>query len=260
MKPFLIILFLPLLFSCNHKINDWQKVETIDDNLCIACKTEYATNHQGEHTLTDCFAFVDDDTLHIRFPAGLPAYWLGVELKVTDGMFTAEVSGILFIPNVELTHQIKQQQLYVNEQHYTIGDTLRGYVELVFEERDKTHNQANEFYFKGCINKIVRDKHYHAFEDDIAIMSHHLDYAINEFGEPLDEDLFTTCCLPEFRIELLNIFPASDSIYIRELTWNTSDDAQISDGGIYRLTVWYAQQDSLWMPVHFLRWNTHMQF
>lgn len=260
MKQPLVVFFMLMLFSCNQKVNNWQKVGALESFLCTGNKTEYTTNHQGKHELTDCSVFIDNDTLYILFPAALPAYWLGVELQVSSGMFSTAIDGIPLGPIVEVTHQIKRQQLQLNKPCYTIGDTLQGYIEVVFEEQDKTHNQANEFYLKGCIYKIVREKDYQAFEDDKAIMSYSLNTAINELGRPLHDELFTTVGLPEFRIELLNIFPPSDSIHIRELTWNTSPDAQISDASIYRLTVWYKQQDSIWQPVHFLRWNTHMQF
>lgn len=260
MKASTIIIFFLFLFSCNRQASDWQSVEVLDSALCANKKTEYSTNHQGEHTLTDCSVYIDNNTLHILFPAGLPAYWLGVETQVADGIFSTNVNGIPFGPNIELEHHVKKQQLYLDKQSYSIGDTLQGYINITFEELDKTHNQTNEFYFKGCIYKIIRDKNYQPFENDGALMSYDFDLAINEFGQPMYEEIFTTCCLPEFRVELLNIFPASDSIYIRELTWNTSEDAQVSDGGILRLTVWYAQEDSIWKPVHFLRWNKYMQF
>ena len=260
MKKFYTLLLFSLLLSCQQQDNGWQKVEALSNTLCTDNKTEYTTNHQGEHTLNDCFVYTFNDTLHICFPAGLPAYWLGAKLQVAAGMFNATVDGVPFIPNVKLTFQVKKQRLCLNKQSYAIGDTLQGYIELVFEERDKAHNQSNEFYFKGCIYKIVREKDYQAFQDDEAIMSYSLNHAINELGEPLDDYTFTTNGLPEFRIELLNIFPPSDSIYIRELTWNTSDDAQVTDGGIFRLTVWYAQKDGVWQPVYFLRWDTFTQF
>lgn len=260
MKIATVVFSFFLLLSCNQQSNEWRKIEPLGENNCTQRKTEYTTNHQGEHTLNDCSVFIDNDTLYIRFPAALPAYWLGAELRIADGMFKAVVDGVPFIPDIELTNQIKKQHLYLNKQTYAIGDTLQGYIDIVFEELDKAHDQSSEFYFKGCVHRIVREKGYQMFEDDEAIMSYDANMVINELGEPLDEYVFTTIGLPEFRVELLNIFPASDSIYIRELTWNTSDDAQLTDEGIYRLTVWYAQKDSSWKPLHFLRWNTHMQF
>ncbi|MDR0659826.1 MAG: hypothetical protein LBG19_03280 [Prevotellaceae bacterium] len=210
--------------------------------------------------LNDRSVFIDNDTLYIRFPAALPAYWLGAELRVTDGMFKASVNGVPFVPNVEPVYRIKTRRLQLDKQTYTAGDTLQGYLAIIFEERDKARDFLKDFYFRGYIYKIVRAKGYQSFEDDKAIMSYDIALAVNELGSPMYEEKFTTCCLPEFRVEPLNIFPASDSIYIRELTWNTGDDAQVSDAGIYRLTVWYAEKDSVWRSVRFLRWNTNMRF
>ncbi len=260
MKNFLTVFFLLLLFSCSSTNEGWQKVEVTASNLCTNLSTQITTNHLGEHVLTDCSVFVDNDTLYIRFPAALPGYWLGAEIKVANGMFKAEVDGIPFVPDFEFTYQIIEQQLHLKKQSYAVGDTLQGFVDIIFKEEDEAHHLSNEYYFKGCIYKIVRAKDYQPFEDDKTIMSYNLDFAINELGRPLNEILFNTSYIDEFRVELLNIFPPSDSIRIRELTWNTSDDAQVSDEGIYRLTVWYAQKDGVWKPVHFCRWNTNMQF
>ena len=230
------------------------------DSLCTSSGTQVTTSHQGQHALTAYSVFMDNDTLYIRFPAALPAYWLGTELQVANGNFKANIDGTAFGPEAELVYPIKKQELRLNKQSYSIGDTLRGYIELLFEEQQKANDQSYEFYVKGCIHKIVRPEGYRAFEDDEAIMSYELEYAVNELGEPLNDEMFTTKGLSEFRIELLNIFPPSDTIFIRELTWNTSSDAQLSDGGILRLTVWYAQENGVWKPVHFFRWNTFMQF
>lgn len=259
MKNFVALFFLLLLFSCSPKNKEWQEAELTGSTLCTTPGTQITTNHQGEHSLTDCAVFIDNDTLYIRLFAPLPAYWLGAEITLVDGMFNADAEGIPFEQNAT-TYRIKKQQLHLSKQRYAVGDTLQGYVDITFKEEDKTRSLANEYYLKGCIYKIVRAKEYQPFEDDRAIMSYSLDFAINELGQPLNDYFFNTIGLPEFRIELLNSFPPSDSIYIRELTWNTSNNAQISDEGIYRLTVWYAQKDSIWMPVLFCRWNTNMQF
>ena len=90
--------------------------------------------------------------------------------------------------------------------------------------------------------------------------------------------------LPRHAIELLNYYPADERIEIEELTWDISDDAQVSDGGVERLTIWYvkakdkekARTDSylklpsIWerpsvdnnqqFPVNYLKWNINMQF
>ena len=259
MKIFTAILFLLLLFSCSSKSGGWEKVEVAASVPCTNPTTQLTTNHQGEHTLTDCSVFIDSDTLYIRFFAPLPAYWLGAKIKLANGTFNVNIDGAPFEPNTT-TYQIKKQQLHLNKQSYAIGDTLQGYVDVIFEEEDKANRSSNQFYVKGCIYKIVRDKGYQPFEDDKVIMSYNLDFAINELGQPLDDYYFNTINLPEFRVELLNIFPPSDSIYIRELTWSTSSNAQISDEGIDLLTVWYAQEGNAWKPVHFIRWNSNMEF
>ena len=67
----------------------------------------------------------------------------------------------------------------------------------------------------------------------------------------------------------MNYFSADEEIEIKALTWNISDDAQVSDGGIERLTVWYAKEndkEKTWtdsyriLPVSYNEWNIFMQF
>lgn len=248
------------MLSCRQHINDWQKVEVLDDASCADRKTECTTNHQGVHVLSYCLTYFYQDTLHIYFPPEYPAYTLDAEIRVAGGMYKAFISSIPFTSDETPFYEITGQKLLLNKAEFNVGDTLQGYVELEFKDISINNSQDEKLFFKGYIYKIVRPEVYFKFEDEEAIMSYDLDFAVNELGEPLGEELFTTCCLPEFRVELLNVFPSSDSIFIRELTWNTSNDAQISDAGIHRLTIWYAQQDGIWQPVQFLKWNTLMQF
>ena len=89
----------------------------------------------------------------------------------------------------------------------------------------------------------------------------------------------------ELQIELLNFFPPSEGILIEELTWDISSEADISDAGVERLTIWYVyppkdkiniRKDAIhllpdiWeaplkdnarqLPIAFKKWDIHTQF
>lgn len=210
--------------------------------------------------LTDCKVYFRQDTLYVSFPPSYPAYWLGVTVKAGGSSFITEVEGYPFEANTSISHRVTKQQLALQKFQYSTGDTLRGYVDLEFEEHNATSGVTQTFFFKGCTRKIVRDEGYEPFEDDEAIKSYSINTAICELGMPLEIQEFTMADVNRFSVELLNYFPASDSIPIRELTWNTSSDAQIGDGGIYRLTVWYYHKNSVWQPIHYQRWDINTQY
>jgi hypothetical protein len=84
------------------------------------------------------------------------------------------------------------------------------------------------------------------------ILSWNYDEALALLGNPVSYDSFTMNMIPEFRVELLNFLPLDSNLVVKELTWET-DSAE-------NLTIWYIQKDTLWNPVHFLKWDKDMQF
>ena len=81
--------------------------------------------------------------------------------------------------------------------------------------------------------------------------------AIKKHGKPFKEEQFSlTLGLPEFRVELLNIYTKeecqSKSIIIDELTWNKDS--------LNYITVWYQSDQKISLPKHFLIWNKGTEF
>ena len=291
---YISVFFFIIMVSCNTG-SGWQAVsydESMNDNRL---GTECTTTHQGEHELDKCDVYLDSDTLVIHFPAALPGYWGSVEVKVIDGMFIAQFDGVPFAL-INVKYETVRQKLVLDRNDCSINDTLYGYCDFTFKElqRDinvvakpsvKKENKANSFTFtfKGMIREIVRDKDFDPLDPE-NFMTFDLPAAIRELGEPLERYTFNTYRLPEFDIELLNFFSPDENLEIELLTWNISDDAQVSDGGIERLTIWYAKAKdkekartdshiklpSIWekpsadsnqqLPVNYLKWNINMQF
>ena len=273
-----------VMTSCNARNEGgWHAVlyDTSLDNKAIG--TECITDHQGEHELSECHVYMDGDTLVIRFPAQLPAYWGSVEVKVVNGEFNAEFNGVPF-ELIDLKFETIKQKLILNQDPYILNDTLYGYADFIFREIEPATGQSHTFYFKGTICEIVRDKYFDPFDPE-NFMTFDLPMAIHELGEPLSRRIIRE--QPHgLNIELLNFFLRDHIIdmQIEELTWNISDDAQVSDEGIERLTIWYAQAKNkgyvrtdsyaklppIWeippgkptqqFPINFNKWTTHMQF
>ena len=302
MKYISVIFF--IMVSCNTD-SEWQAVsynKSIGDGRL---GTECMTTHQGEHELNTCNVYMDSDTLVIHFPAELPGYWGSVDVKVIDGMFNVQFDGVPFVL-MDVKYETLRQKLILGRSDYSVNDTLYGYCDFTFKEfqRDITITESASSYidtetksgvdkegkvstftftFKGMLREIVRDKYFDPLDPE-NFMTFDLLSAIREIGEPLERFTISTYGLPEFGIELLNFFPPDEDIEIEELTWNISDDSQVSDGGIERLTIWYARAkdkekartdsysklppvwetpsvDSLRkLPVYYYKWNIYMQF
>lgn len=260
MKYFVPILFLFTIFcfSC-RSTSKWQSVDYDSTLSCDSLYTACVTNHQGEHVPERCRVYIDGDTLFFHFPAELPAYWGSMTIKVHNGQLSAQAGGVPFSFD-SLSFRTLKQRLVLGKQHYAVNDTLCARCDITFEEHNRTTGKRITFYVRGTINEVIRSKDYNPL-DSANFMMFDIHTAVRELGEPLSDELFTTEQLPEFRVELLNYLPASPDVWVRELTWDVSEEREISDGGIERLTVWYTQaNDMCWLPVHFIRRNTDMQF
>jgi hypothetical protein len=249
------------MLSCNAN-EVWQKVQydkSLADKDCIThCGEEGAQWQSWEKAQV----YFDSDTLLIAFWAQLPAYWENVVIKVHNGKFRAETSGIPFEP-ITITFATVKQQLQLDKKHYALGDTLHGGCEIVFQYTSTDEDKVvvkGEYTFKGSICEVVREEDFDPF-DEKNFMTFDLLTALSELGEPLSREQFNTLSLLEFRTELRKLFPASKDIWIEELTWNSSDTRDISDEGAERLTIWYHQTDGVhWKPILFYRWDEFMEF
>jgi hypothetical protein len=264
MKQLLLSLLLFIsqlpLSSCTNK-HEWEDVK-YNSALCIEAieKNGCISTHQGEHPLNQCHVYIENDTLYIECPAGLPAYWGYTTIKVHKDKFDAIAGGIPFTQGT-VSFETLDKSLTLNKQSYIENDTLCAELNIHFKETDNTTKESSYFVIKGYINKVVREKNFNPFLPQ-NFMLFDKETAITEIGEPLYQEKFNTLALPEFRVELLNIYPACKDILIEELTWNISDTRDISDEGKERLTIWYRYlpENKKIIPVHYKLWNSDWQF
>ncbi|MDR3236047.1 MAG: hypothetical protein LBT48_04885 [Prevotellaceae bacterium] len=255
-RKIIIALLASTLLSCHGK-NEWQNMRVDGSLTCSDMSTE-CTLDEGQRW-QKCHVYTDNDTLYLVFVA-LPAYCEDVTVKIHDGKFLAAACAIPFEP-LEISYTTRQQHLQLNRTHYSTGDTLCGVCRFAFDFTSKPlfgdeKEIRGSSIFQGSICEIVREKDFDPFEEK-NFMTFHLSAALLELGEPLYRDTFSTDGLPEFRVELLNHFPASENIRIEELTWDASETRTVSDEGEERLTIWY---DSAGKPVAFVQWNKNTQF
>ena len=261
-KSLTIILFLLTfgLVNCRQNGDKWQAVK--QNNLLSISNTHCMNEGQ---TWEKAQVYFDADTLIIAFPAQLPGYWENVTVKVHNGNFCAETSGIPFAP-FTIDFQTKNQQLQLNKRHYAIGDTLRAVCDFIFQYIAKPQETEGsktkyEVIFQGTVCEIVRPQDFDPF-DKKNFMTFDLPTAIHELGEPFNREKYNAKQLyGEFRVILLNHLKPDPTVWIEELTWDISPTRDVSDEGKERLTIWYLQKDSAnWQPVDFLHWNSNMQF
>ncbi|MDR2562586.1 MAG: hypothetical protein LBC98_01440 [Prevotellaceae bacterium] len=268
----LIILLLLIFGFANCRKNDdkWQAVQYSNtfsvNNLSTHCTDNIQTWEKAQ-------VYFEADTLVIAFFAQLPAYWRNVVVKVHNGNFRAETSGIPF-ELLRVDFQTKNQQLQLDKQLYAIGDTLRAVCDFIFryietaQTKDDSKTEQGEFAFRGTVCEIIRTQDFDPF-DEKNFMTFDLPTALRELGEPLNRKKFTSKQLRgKFRsmlllseLEIDNDSQTDNAFWIEELTWDLSPTRNVSDEGKERLTIWYFQNDSTnWLPADFLCWNEDRPF
>jgi len=257
-NTFILMLFAGLMSTCNAN-TQWKNISYDSNIVCSEIMTHCELDSE---IFQKAHIYIEQDTMFICFYA-LPSDW-NMTIKVYDGKFCAFACEIPFAP-VEVTYTTLEQRLQLAKKHYTLGDTLCGYCNIHFQFVETPMIDSDEksakgiISFSGSIRETVRTKDFNPFDKE-NFMTFELPTALLELGEPSTREQFNTLALPEFRIELLNYLPASKDVWIEELTWDVSPTSGISDEGRERLTIWYAQKNNKWLPVHYLQWNTNMQF
>ena len=129
----------------NRPITKFDTVHQYHTALC-------STNHQGEHSVNYCDAFLLNDTIKIVFPPELPAYFGGLSLLVFKKSFQSRFFAVYPFPYLDLSWKIKMQKLILDKESYNLGDTIKGYIEVEFVEfmTRRFHKKAKiKYYFKG---------------------------------------------------------------------------------------------------------------
>lgn len=278
MKNKLITISILCLFAtaCTNIPGTWQNLSINPNLYCDSLHSEA----YGKSPMR-CIAWMEGDTLTLHLSQ---ISWQHITLQIYGGKFNAQLSGVpLYGPQPTFT--TLQGQLTVGQAHYTTGDTLRAQFDLHFRLTDPETHKTHEWNPQGTLCEVIREKD---FDPTVPqnFMQFDLPTAIHQIGDPLTDETFNmTNPVGEFYVELLNYLPpGSTPVIIRELTWDISPTASLSDEGSQRLTIWYLRrQDKIhlreseyskipyiwnretarseeWLPLHYTEWDTGMQF
>ena len=251
MKPKAIILFTLIILSaisCRNS-KEWENVEYDTSMKCDSLHSE-EVDPSGERYPIKCKTYFNNDTLVVFLSPSGRRY---ITIKIHDGKFKAEAAdGVPYRPE-EISLSTISQKLQLGKKQYSVNDTICGSFDVVYRDIETT--KTFDWNFKGSFCEIIRDEDF----DPLArknFMNFDVYTAIHEIGEPLRQDTFNTEeDLSAFRLYgLQDYFSPPSSVYIKELTWDTSPERYVSDSGKSRLTIWYVEKQDKWIPVRHRNW------
>ncbi len=276
------------LLFCSFVYSDGDSIQYIPQIKDGDLKTSVYTDHQGRHELHKVRPYLKDKLLIIQFPAQLPAYWGTMEIVVDQekGVFQAKAGGVPFVGEA-VTYKIVRQNLQLQKNHYALNDEINGEVEIVFEESEQVTGQKRQFYFTGQFSGVVRDELYDVLADK-NIERYDLKTALYELGKPVCIDTVNfgyyndgekkQALLPVYEIagvkgcqdvkdkplkqpkKVVALTPKGRLETIAFLSWDISPEAQVSDGGRERLTIWYRlDKNQHWHQLGFKKWQGSMK-
>jgi hypothetical protein len=144
-------------------------------------KTQMSTNHQGDHEITACDAWMDESgKLHIFFPMN-PAYHLELHFTVDNGRFNTVLKWVP-LQRARVENRIDRQNLILEKPRYFIGDVVYGYIDLDFSTTWPDDKITRNFYVKGPFSTIVRPHDFNPLAD-ANIRSYNPVEAIHELGD-----------------------------------------------------------------------------
>ena len=120
------------------------------------------TNHHGRHNVRYCDAILDKDIITLHFQPELPAYASELSISIRDNQFWSDFSATYPAPTKKLSWVITKQELVLNKNSYTPGDTLKGYFEVEFFETGTEANQktfSKKYYYKGYFKTPLLNKY-----------------------------------------------------------------------------------------------------
>ena len=144
-------------------------------------KTQVATNHQGEHEITACDAWMDESgKLHIFFPMN-PAYHLELHFTVEKGRFNTVLSWVP-LQRARVENRIEHQNLSLEKPGYQAGDIIYGYIDLDFSTTWLDDKTTHNFSVKGPFSAVVRPPGFNPLAD-ASIRSYNPVEAVHELGD-----------------------------------------------------------------------------
>ena len=276
------------LFFCSFVYGDGDRIQHTPQIKDGDLKTSIYTDHQGRHQIHKVRPYLKCKLLTIQFPAQLPAYWGTMEIVVDQekGVFQAQPGGIPFVGEA-VAYKIVRQNLQLQKNNYVLNDVINGEVEIVFEESGQVTGQKQQFYFTGQFSGMVREEQYDILADK-NIERYDLKTALYELGKPVCIDTINfgfyndgekkQALLPVYETagvkgcqdvkdkplkepqKVVALTPKGKLETIAFLSWDISPEAQVSDGGRERLTIWYRlDKNQHWHQLGFKKWQGSMK-
>lgn len=276
LKKFIFLSIICLITAPQYaKAADWIPVAIEKIPVAGYLKTEVQTDHQGNHTIYECRALLDDTGLYIFFPMN-PAYHLEIDITVQNEKYKTDLSWSP-ITNTKVKNEITAQKLSLEKAHYQTGELLNGYLDLAFSSTELETGIKNKFYVKGPFSAIVRPAGFDPYADE-NIKTYDLNIAFQElhmlniaksvsFGpnnsytaKRLEEDGYEELGyfdsedpLDDVRSSYFAAHPQPQGTVLRELTWDINPHAPFSDGP-ERLTIWFELKNKQWQQAGFAKW------
>ena len=244
------------------------------------------TDHQSPGRIIDeCRAVLKKDgTLELRFPPQFPGYYVGVTITVKDGKYTASADGVPFTANGGTSYRVLRQGLSLQWSTFRPGEKIEGYCDIGFVEivRAFRGKEEDEYYFswRGPFVAIIREEDFDSLSD-AAIKTYDIVLAHYELGpsqQAVDlspearklEDAYYWENVPlagqvgsvhdseklaALRKDFWQAHPELKDKPVLEVTWDISPEAQVSDGGRDRLTIWFEREGNAWTQRRFMKWT-----
>lgn len=134
---------------------------TPEDTAHLSFTADCSTNVQGGYAIRYCSAVQNKSIITLTFADGLPAYASSFYIYISGDhfYFKPKTSYPLRVSGRKISHQVTQQKLMLNNAHYTIGDTIMGYVDAEFIETisiPKKGSRQHTFYLRGYFRTLLK--------------------------------------------------------------------------------------------------------
>ena len=285
---FPLLLLLPARGLAEVKDIEEEGADTVVYNpvpFIFPLQSRVRTGHQSPDRIIDeCRAVLKKDgTLELRFPPQFPGYYLGVTITVKDGKYTAGADGVPFAPNGGTSYRVLRQELSLQWSTFRPGEKIEGYCDIDFVETVRAFRgkEKDEYYFswQGPFVAVIREEGFNPLSEaaiktyDIALAHYELgssQQAVALSPEPGKLETYHWENVPlgghisavhgadklaDLRRDFRRAHTELKDKPILEVTWDTSPEAQVSDGGIDRLTIWFERDGDKWIQRHFTKWT-----
>jgi hypothetical protein len=137
-----------------HFSIDEDREMTPQDTAHLYFTAKCKTNVQGGYDVRYSYAKIDKGELVLTFVDGAPAYNSEFYVHINDTNFWCDVETVypLTYSNEKKSCTITKQALIIDRANYSLGDTIKGFIEIEFIETvtvPKKGTQKSKLFLKG---------------------------------------------------------------------------------------------------------------